>query len=207
MSVEMYDDALVSANRLHAEYDDGSAEWLDIGRWLGALDAADLRLLERVHGRVLDVGCGPGRLAAALTARGEDALGVDIAPAAIALARTRGAIAVQRSVFAPLPAEGRWAHALLIDGNIGIGGDPLRLLQRVGELLRPGGHVHVEVGSVGGRHGAVRARLRSVGGEVGSWFAWAHVSAGRLEPIAAAAGMTVAATWEDSGRWFADLRT
>jgi SAM-dependent methyltransferase len=38
--------------------------------------------------RVLDVGCGPGDVAAAAAARGATAVGVDIAPAMVALART-----------------------------------------------------------------------------------------------------------------------
>lgn len=207
MSVELYAAALRDASVLQAEYDDGTVEWLDVQRWLGHLDGADLRLLERVTGPALDVGCGPGRLAAALSARGIDALGVDIAPAAVALARTRGATAEMLSVFDPLPAEGSYAHVLLIDGNIGIGGDPQRLLRRVAQLLRPGAVAHIEVGATGSRDGAVRARLKADDGRVGGWFGWAHVSLSGLDALAAQAGMTVTSTWEDSGRWFADLRT
>jgi SAM-dependent methyltransferase len=207
VSVELYSSALRTAGILSAEYDDGSHERLDVGRWLGALDGADLRLLDRVTGPALDVGCGPGRLAAALSARGIDALGVDIAPDAVALARTRGAVAETLSVFDPLPAEGSYAHVLLIDGNIGIGGDPQRLLTRVAQLLRVGGVALVEVGPAGSRHGSVRARLRGADGQVGGWFHWAHVSVAGLDALASRAGMTVTTTWEDSGRWFADLRT
>ncbi len=207
MSVDVYGAALAADASLRAEYDDGYDELLDVQRWLGALDGADERLLARVAGPALDVGCGPGRLAAALTARGIDALGVDIAPEAVALARRRGATVVARSVFESLPDEGSYAHVILADGNIGIGGDPLALLRRCAELLRPAGHIHVEVGAAGARHGAVRARLHGADGRVGAWFRWAHVSAERLGPLAAAAGLTLVETWEDSGRWFADLRT
>src|SRR5204863_7462240 len=79
---------------------------------------------------VLDVGCGPGRLVVGLARRGAVALGVDPAPAAVALARGRGAAVLQRSVFDPLPGHGRWRTIVLADGNIGIGGDPVRLLRR-----------------------------------------------------------------------------
>ena len=41
----------------------------------------------------------------------------------------RGGAALRRDVFAPLPGEGRWYTALLADGNVGIGGDPVALLQ------------------------------------------------------------------------------
>ena len=44
-----------------------------------------------------------------------------------------------------MPGAGRYAGALLLDGNIGIGGDPVALLRRVARLLAPGGAVVVEV--------------------------------------------------------------
>ena len=46
----------------------------------------------------------------------------------------RGAPALCRSVFDPLPAEGRWAAVLALDGNIGIGGDPVAFLDRMRHL-------------------------------------------------------------------------
>ena len=41
-----------------------------------------------------------------------------------------GGPALVRSVFETLPGEGRWDTVLLMDGNIGIGGDPAALLGR-----------------------------------------------------------------------------
>ena len=72
---------------------------------------------------------------------------------------------VRRDLFGPLPGEGTWAHVLLADGNIGIGGDPLRLLRRAARLLRPGGTVLVETDA---RHRALwrgTARLRTAPGQ------------------------------------------
>jgi SAM-dependent methyltransferase len=204
MSIELFDEAL-TGRAVSAEYDDGSRELLDVARWVGGVDAADLALLDLMHGPTLDIGCGPGRLTAALTARGIDALGLDIAPGAVRMARDRGADVLHGSVFHPIPREGEWAHALLADGNVGIGGDPQRLLRRVRDLLRPGGQAHVEVGGHGARHGVVRARLRGRDGTSGSWFPWAHVSVGGLEPLAEAAGLSLVRVWEVGGRCFADL--
>ena len=58
--------------------------------------------------------------------------------AAVAHTVGLGGQALRRSVFEPLPGEGRWNTALLIDGNIGIGGDPDALLRRIAQLLAPG---------------------------------------------------------------------
>ena len=64
---------------------------LPLARWLGPAGAVDERVLERARGPVLDVGCGPGRHVHALARRGVLALGVDVSPVAVRLARARGA--------------------------------------------------------------------------------------------------------------------
>ncbi len=120
---------------------DGTTLPLPLDRYLGPADATDRQLLRDLHGPVLDVGCGPGRHLHALAARGVFALGVDLSPAAVELATGRGARAVVASIFDELPGSGRWRSALLLDGNIGIGGAPARLLARIGMLLREDGEL------------------------------------------------------------------
>ena len=88
-------------------------------------------------GPTLDVGCGPGRMSAHLARQGRLVLGVDLVKDAVTQAVERGATALHRDVFAPLPGEGRWQTALLADGNIGIGGDPVALLRRVAAVIAP----------------------------------------------------------------------
>src|SRR3954471_23913550 len=124
--------------------DAGTMLTLDPGRWHGTVTGAEARLLSSIEGPVLDVGCGPGRLLVGLGHRGVAALGIAPAPGAAASARRRGATVLQRSVFDPLPAEGRWMTVLLMDGNVGIGGDPVRLLRRCCELADAAGAVVVE---------------------------------------------------------------
>ena len=91
------------------------------------------------------IGCGPGRLTIALAERGIPVLGVDISRTAVARVHQAGACAMHRSVFDPLPGQGRWVTALLADGNIGIGGYPDELLRRCARLLAPGGRLLIEV--------------------------------------------------------------
>ena len=126
-------------------YEDGLRLPLELERWLGDPDPVDRELVGRVLPPVLDVGCGPGRHVVALAAAGIPALGLDVAPSAVHLARTRGACVLERSVFDRVPGAGRWATALLLDGNAGIGGDPEALLGRLGTLVRPGGRILIEV--------------------------------------------------------------
>ena len=98
--------------------------------WLGG-DAStrvdrsvDEALLERCTGPTVDVGCGPGRLTTALAQRGVPSLGVDVSAAAVEMTLRRGGQAIHHDVFAPMPDATTWTHALLADGNIGIGGNP-----------------------------------------------------------------------------------
>ncbi len=91
---------------------------LPSARWWRAPLEEDERVLDMAVAPVLDLGCGPGRLTVALARRGLAALGVDSSAAAVVAARDKGAAVVQRSVFDPLPDEGRWGSVLLLDGNI-----------------------------------------------------------------------------------------
>jgi SAM-dependent methyltransferase len=172
--------------------------------WAGALTASDERVLARAEAPVLDVGCGPGRHVLALAERGAISLGIDVTPAVVAVARLRGAPVLERSVFDRIPGSGRWASALLLDGNVGIGGDPVTLLARVAELLRPGGRVLVELESSGARDAVELVRLR-LDGQTGPWFPWATVGVDGIEPVAESAGLAATEVWEDDGRCFARL--
>ena len=177
---------------------------LDAATWCHGLRPGDRTLLSRCTGATLDVGCGPGRLAAALAARGLPALGVDVSAEAVRQARRRGARAVRRCVFGPVPAAGRWRHALLADGNIGIGGDPVRLLRRCRQLVGGTGALLVEVEPPGVPAWCGAVALAD-GVEVSAPFRWAFVGADDLAVLAAEAALRVVERWTEAGRWFATL--
>ncbi|GAA2795418.1 class I SAM-dependent methyltransferase [Saccharopolyspora taberi] len=183
---------------------DGLARPMRTRRWSAPPGRADELLLNACTGPVLDIGCGPGRLVAAFADRGVPALGVDTSPVAVRLCRDRNAAALRRSVFDRLPGEGRWREALLIDGNIGIGGDPHRLLRRVRGLLRPGGRAWVEVDPPGTAPWRGSARLVR-GNARGAAFGWAIVGADAIGELAAATGFGPAVVVERHSRWFALL--
>jgi SAM-dependent methyltransferase len=182
----------------------GRARRLPVEQWLAPVDAADRVVLARAAAPVLDIGCGPGRHLAALAALGGDGLGLDLSPVAVRLARARGAEAILRSVFADVPRAGRWQTALLLDGNVGIGGAPAALLARARALVAPGGAVLVETGPPGSPTRRVRVRLESADA-VSPWFGWATVGAGGIDELATAAGLRLRATFTAGDRWFAEL--
>ena len=114
---------------------------LPVELWRREADAEDLALLALCRGHTVDLGCGPGRLTAALARLGHVVLGVDVVREAVDQTLARGVSALRRDVFDRLPGEGRWRTALLADGNVGIGGDPVALLQpgrRAGAAPRAG---------------------------------------------------------------------
>ena len=202
--LDVYARALADGGGLHQIDCSGRTSALPVHLWTSDEAPGDVGLLDRCRGPVLDVGCGPGRLARALTARGIHALGVDIAPFAVALARSRGATALERSVYDRLPGEQHWCTVLLADGNVGIGGDPNRLLSRVRDLLAPDGVLLVEAGAPGTPSGSVRLRLRD---DLGSSeeFAWAHLAVEDVVPLGIEAGLFPTEVWQEAGRWFAAL--
>ncbi|HJQ01795.1 MAG TPA: class I SAM-dependent methyltransferase [Jatrophihabitans sp.] len=203
--LEPYERALRAARPLGLIDMRGRVQSLDVPRWLGPLDAADHSVLDRCHGPVLDLGCGPGRFVRALAGRGVAVLGIDLAHTAVGLTARRGGAALQRDMFAPLPGEGRWPTVLLIDGNVGIGGDLGRLLTRVTRLLAPGGQLLVEV-EPQDRDESLTVRFHHRGTPVGGSFRWARVGLPALRARSTALGLRVADSWQAGGRVFAQLQ-
>lgn len=181
---------------------DGTSHPLRLDRWLAPVDAADLALLELAEAPVLDLGCGPGRHLAALREAGKAALGVDLSPVAVRLARGRGVAALSGNVFSAI--AGRWRTVLLLDGNIGIGGAPGLLLRRVRELLAPGGFALVELDPPGKPTYRTRVRLEAHG-QVSEWFRWARVGADGIDGVAERAGLAAGERLRAGNRWFAQL--
>ena len=173
--------------------------------WLADQRDGDAGLLSRCGSATLDVGCGPGRLAAALARTGRVALGIDISAEAVRQARRRGAWAIRRDVFDPVPNHGGWDSVLLADGNIGIGGDPVTLLRRCLALADTGGGVLVELGHPRSPTWTGRVRLRYADRH-STPFAWAAVATDDIEALARRAGSAVAEVWTEGSRWFARVR-
>ncbi len=146
-------------------------------------------------------GAGPGRLTAALARRRQVALGIDVVAEAVGQTRERGGSALHRDVYDTVPGEGRWHTALLADGNVGIGGDP------VGPAA-PGARGHRPARPGGRRGGRTRGREQDRLGDPARPPAPAvGPSAGRcsalddIPDVAQEAGLAVTRTVPIGARW------
>jgi SAM-dependent methyltransferase len=189
-----------------AARDGGSALLeIDVDRWSATADEADEMVVVRCEPPVLDLGCGPGRMLVALQRSGRSALGIDSSAAAVRTSTLRGGQAIRRRIEEPIPAEGRWGTALLVDGNVGIGGDVTAVLRRCRELVRPGGLVICETDPQRDRDD--RDHVVLTGDGVCSLpLPWARIGASALAEIAASLGLFVCEEWSVEDRVFLALR-
>jgi SAM-dependent methyltransferase len=194
----------VAFGTAHLRTADGRILDLPAHRWFGEASATEQRALDHAEGPALDIGCGPGRHLVALAERNVFALGIDISSAFLDVARTRGVNVLHRSIFDRVPGPGRWQTALLFDGNVGIGGDPVALLSRVADLLRDDGRIIVEIEPHDPGHEIVVVRAETHD-EFGPWFRWTSVGLERLTSIAVAIGIDVVEAWDSDQRRFAVL--
>jgi len=180
---------------------------MDVARWNATADEADLTLLRSVSGPVLDIGCGPGRMVRAAMDLGLVAVGIDVSAAALEQATALGGSFVHGSVFDRVPAEGSWQTALLVDGNIGIGGDVAALLSRCRQLLAPDGEIVVELDGDADHDDRYLGQVVDSRGGASASFPWAEIGLNPLVALLPQLRLALAQSWELDGRSFARLAT
>jgi SAM-dependent methyltransferase len=175
---------------------------MDVDRWSADADTTDLTLLSGVKGPVLDIGCGPGRMVRGAVALGLEVLGIDVSPAAIEVARAEGLPVLFASVFESVPQEGAWQTVLLVDGNIGIGGDVAAMLARCRDLIAPDGEIVVELNPDDSTY---TGTLVDSDGGSSALFPWAEVGLDRVTALVPTLGLVVRQSWVTDGRSFCRL--
>lgn len=166
--------------------------------WLVRANDFERSLLRTARGPLVDIGCGPGRMLVAAAELGLAACGVDSNSLAAEHARKQGATVFQQSVFDPLP--GSFQTLLLLDGNIGIGGDPQALLKHLHTMAAPGARLIVETDQLLTLEARYQAILVDSAGRSSETFDWARLGAEPLQRHAANAGWSLVNSLEHGGR-------
>ena len=145
-----------SVPRWFSDHDSNHSRWYIERFRRMAAEGADLageaRLLDAMlarNARVLDAGCGPGRVGAELAARGHDVVGVDVDAALIAAAEAdhrgvRWVVSDLAELDLPAHGESEPFDAAVLAGNVMAfvaPGTEGRVLDRVTRHLRPDGVV------------------------------------------------------------------
>lgn len=178
-------------------------QWYDAERWA----------IKQAQGRILDIGCGAGRVSLELQRRGADVVATDASALAVRAARTMGVERVWRKSIADLNLELKKFDTFVLYGNnFGVLGTPTatrRWFQKWAHLTHP--HARILAGSTnpycGGAPGmtrpyyhlnqtigrapgqvALRYRYQS---NVGSWFKWLFVSQSEMRTMLEGTGWVV----------------
>jgi SAM-dependent methyltransferase len=165
-----------------------------------------------VRGRVLDIGCGAGRVGLHLQRRGFDVVGVDHSSLALRACRLRGLRRTElRTVDGVRPLVRRFDTLVLFGNNVGLFGNPeraRRLLSAWARVAGPRTRILAESMSPYHRSPAVhrayhrrnrergrmpgQARLRVRYREIASpWFDWLFVSPHEMRRIVGGTGWKI----------------
>ncbi len=167
--------------------------------------SSERQSIRYARGRIVDVGCGAGRVALYLQQRGFDVVGLDTSPLAIRAARLLGVKQTLRlSIDSLAPGIGAFDTIILFGNNFGIFGTPEHLreaLRTWASRTAPGARILAESTSPywGGapafdrsyrhqnrRHGLMpgqsrlRIRYRSY---ASAWFDWLFVSQREMQGL------------------------
>ena len=211
------DDGFISAGKF------GTGLYLaPFRRW----PAHQRRAMRFVRGRVLDVGCGAGRVCLHLQERGLEAVGIDVSPGAIEVCRRRGVRDARLLGIEDVDESlGPLDTIVMLGNNFGLFGSAAkarRLLRRFHRLTTERGRIVAETRDVTQTddpgHLAYQARNRERGRMSGQirirvryrelatpWFDYLMVSPDELRELAEPAGWTVAHILESEDTYVAVL--
>jgi SAM-dependent methyltransferase len=161
------------------------------------------------RGRVLDIGCGAGRVALHLEERGHEVVGIDVSPLAVHVAKERGARDVRvLSVTNVDRRLGRFDTFVMYGSNFGLVGGPRRgpwLLRRLRAIANDGARIlagstnpyttdnpeHVAYHRLNRERGRIAGQLRiriRHGAYTTPWFDYLLASPEEMGGLAASAG-------------------
>jgi len=176
------------------------------------------RALKFARGKILDAGCGAGRVSLVLQKRGMDVIAVDLSPRITALARARGIRDARvANLCAKLPfADSQFDTVILFGNNLGICGTVpgfQKMLRELHRITSPRGRIiattrmpsttnplhkrYLRRNLERGRAlGQIRIRLARAG-KRGAWFDLLLLAPTDVMSLAARAGWDIAAVIAD----------
>ena len=189
-------------------------------------DPVERRAMRFVRGRVLDVGCGAGRVCLHLQERGLEVVGIDSSPGAIDVCRRRGVRDARvLSLDAVDGALGSFDTFVFLGQNLGLLGSRTRarrLLRRLTELASERGRIVAETFDPHAldepAHRRYRERNRRRGRMAGQlrvriryrdlstrWLDWLQLSRVELEQLVEGTGWRLTRTLGDGPSYVAVL--
>ncbi|MBX3055153.1 MAG: class I SAM-dependent methyltransferase [Anaerolineae bacterium] len=211
------EDGLVGTSGGPAAYFAPYAEWTP----------AQQEAIGLAHGRVLDIGCGPGRVCLYLQEQGHEVVGIDNSPLAIQTATRRGVkdARVLSITQASRQKLGVFDTIVMFGNNFGLFGNAVRakwLLRRFHGTTTPDGRILAESRNVyqttdpdhlayqewnrqrGRMSGQIRLRVRYKT-LIGPWFDYLMVSPDEMAAIVAGTGWQIGRVIEGEGAYTAVL--
>ncbi len=178
------------------------------------------KAIRLARGRVLDVGCGAGRVALHLEPRGHEVVSIDRSPLAVATCRRRGVRDARVLPFTRVgPALGTFDTVVMFGNNFGLFGSRdrgRRLLLRLHRMTSPNARILAESNDPyatkdpdhrryqkqnrarGHMAGQLRMRVRS-GRACTPWFDYLLVSPREMRGLVAGTGWRVARRIDSKG--------
>ena len=192
-----------------------AAYFAGIRRW----PKTERRAIRLARGRVLDVGCGAGRVALHLQERGHEVVAIDVSPLAVDVSRRRGVRDVRElSVTQVSRTLGSFDTIVMLGNNFGLMGSARRapwLLRRLRSITSDGARIlaesvdpyrtenpqHLEYQgrnrARGRMPGQLRIRLRH-GHYKTPWFDYLLVNADEMAQLARSGGWTLREVIDES---------
>lgn len=183
---------------------------------------AEQAAIQLAHGRVLDIGCGAGRVCLYLQERGHEVVGIDNSPLAIKTATRRGVIDARILSITQVSRKvlGQFDTLVMFGNNFGLMGNPQRakwLLRRFYGMTSADGLILAESRDVydttepdhlayhawnrqrGRPAGQVRLRVRYKR-VIGEWFDYLMVSRPEMQEILVDTGWKIRQLFQKENR-------